>query len=56
MQHQYYIPGVEDAIKNQFNIPSEWSNKALLVFGGMAQEMPGRPVKNSLQDTVKIAK
>jgi predicted oxidoreductase (fatty acid repression mutant protein) len=54
LQHMGLFPPVEEAIKKEFNIPTEWSLKANMNFGGMGQEHPARPDKLPVDDTVKV--
>lgn len=57
LQHTHFtVPGVEDAIKSAFDIPSTWSIKAELVFGVLSGEMPTKPEKEFVENTVKVYK
>lgn len=56
LQHSHYMPGVEDGVRSAFDLPSTWSSKAQIVFGGMPGEMPSVPEKKKVADTVKVYK
>ena len=56
LQHSHLIPGVEDGIRSAFDIPSTWSVKAEIVFGGLSGEMPAVPNKEPVSTTVKVFK
>jgi len=56
LQHSHYTAGVEDAVKKDFELPQTWDMKAALVFGGLAGEMPKRPEKKPLAETVRVFK
>jgi len=56
LQHLNAIPPVEEAIRKEWNIPADWSLKAHLNFGGLAQEHPARPDKISVDETVTVHK
>ncbi|KAJ5798651.1 uncharacterized protein N7503_006156 [Penicillium pulvis] len=54
LQHSHFVPGVEDGIRSAFSIPSTWSIKAEIVFGGLPGEMPTVPEKEPVSTTVKV--
>jgi hypothetical protein len=54
LQHMASIPPVEEAIRKEWNIPAEWSLKANMNFGGMAQDHPARPDKLPFEETIKV--
>lgn len=54
LQHMGGFPAVQEAIQKEWNIPAEWSLKANMNFGGMAQDHPARPDKLPLEQTVKV--
>lgn len=56
LQHSHFMPGVEDAIRSAFDIPSSWTVKAELVFGTLPGEMPPVPPKEPVSTTVKVYK
>jgi predicted oxidoreductase (fatty acid repression mutant protein) len=54
LQHMGALPAVEEAIRKEWNVPGDWSLKANMNFGGMAQEQPARPDKLPLEETLKV--
>jgi predicted oxidoreductase (fatty acid repression mutant protein) len=54
LQHSHNVPGVVDGIKSAFKIPESWAMKAQIVFGGLPDEMPAAPEKESVLKTVKV--
>jgi len=50
------FPPAEEAIRKEWNIPAEWSLKANMNFGGLAQDRPARPDKLPIDETVKVFK
>jgi len=54
LQHMAAIPAAEDAIRKEWNIPEDWSLKANMNFGGLAQDRPPRPAKLPTEETVKV--
>jgi predicted oxidoreductase (fatty acid repression mutant protein) len=56
LQHSHNVPGVEDGIKSAFKIPESWAMRAQIVFGGLPDEMPTAPEKESVLKTVKVFK
>lgn len=56
LQHSQKVPGVEDGIKSAFKIPNTWAIKAEIVFGGLAEELPAAPDKESVLKTVRMSK
>jgi predicted oxidoreductase (fatty acid repression mutant protein) len=56
LQHMSIFPPVEEAIRKEWNVPAEWSLKANMNFGGLAQERPARPDKLPLEQTVLVYK
>ncbi|KAJ5937352.1 hypothetical protein N7454_004652 [Penicillium verhagenii] len=56
LQHTHFMPGVEDGIRSAFQLPSSWSAKAEIVFGGLSGERPTVPEKEPVSTTVKIFK
>ncbi|KAI9040774.1 uncharacterized protein KD926_007717 [Aspergillus affinis] len=56
LQHSHFVPGVEDAIRSEFDLPSTWSVKAEIVFGGLSGERPIAPEKEPISTTVKVFK
>ncbi|KAJ5715303.1 uncharacterized protein N7483_012484 [Penicillium malachiteum] len=56
LQHSHFVPGVEDGIRSAFQLPSSWSVRAEIVFGGLSGERPTVPEKEPVSTTVKIYK
>jgi predicted oxidoreductase (fatty acid repression mutant protein) len=54
LQHMAIFPQAEEAIRKEWNVPAEWSLKANMNIGGMAQDLPARPDKLPLEETVKV--
>ena len=54
LQHMAMIPVAEEAIRKEWNIPAEWSLKANMNFGGLAQDRPSRPAKLPTTETVRV--
>lgn len=56
LQHMAIFPQAEEAIKKEWNIPADWSLKANMNFGGLAQDFPARPDKMPVDETVTVHK
>jgi predicted oxidoreductase (fatty acid repression mutant protein) len=54
LQHVSAFPGAEAAIREEWHIPSDWSLKANLNFGGLAGEYPERPEKLPISETLRV--
>lgn len=54
LQHMAAFPGAEDAIRKEWNIPADWSLKANMNFGGLAQPYPARPEKLPIEETLTV--
>jgi predicted oxidoreductase (fatty acid repression mutant protein) len=52
---QHYNPLIDDEVKKEWNIPSNWRLIAQMPFGNPTTE-PGEKEFNSLEDRVKIYK
>jgi predicted oxidoreductase (fatty acid repression mutant protein) len=56
LQHMGAIPPVEAALKKFLEVPDDYSLKANLNFGELAQPHPEVPEKLPLSETLKIVK
>jgi len=54
LQHMAAFPQVEEAIRKEWNISADWSLKANMNFGGMAQPHPDKPDKLPIDETLKV--
>jgi uncharacterized protein len=54
LQHMAAFPTAEEAIRKEWNIPAEWSLKANMNFGGLAQDLPAKPEKLPIDETLKV--
>lgn len=58
LQHSHFVPGVEDGIRSAFSLPSTWSAKAEIIFGGLSDKVRPAPEKEKepVTTTVKVYK
>jgi predicted oxidoreductase (fatty acid repression mutant protein) len=54
LQHMSIFSAAEDAIKKEWNVPADYSLKANMNFGGLAQDRPPKPDKLSFDETIKV--
>ena len=54
LQHHQAIPGVEEMLRKENDLPEYYSLKAQLVFGGKAQPHPESKPKRPSSETLKV--